>query len=489
MGRKSIIIIPILVLVSMLAGAGAVFAQAPYPSYGIGPDKHLFRIQTPYMPVRVLGTKLYEKNETGMLTDASGLNNPNDIFIDGSDSIYVADNYNNRVVKINDEGLILQQFGTGEGKQKLKAPEGVYASDNGDVYVADTGNQRIAVYSADGHWLKEYKKPGDVSLKNVMFAPIRVSLDARGFLFVVLKGSNQGIAVLSPEGKFQGFFGRNKTEMTLIDKLKRKLYTQEQVETSSNQEAASVSDLFIGSDHYIYTCTLNVTEGQIKKLNTKGEDLFKDVDMKVSSRFIDASGGLSIGDITVDSNGIIYSFDRNSGLVLVYDNDGQVLAAFGTKLTGNNYIIGSFGVPVSIAVNSKGMIYVADQTYNGIHVFKPTEFMNKVLTATNLYNNGDYAKAKPYWEDLLKRNVFYYKAHLGLGGIYYENEQWAKSMEEMKIAENQQLFSDAYWQLRVIWIQRNLNAIAASFVLLAVIFYLLNKWKRGKLKRMKEEQP
>jgi sugar lactone lactonase YvrE len=107
-------------------------------------------------------------------------------------------------------------------------------------------------------------------------------------------------------------------------------------------------------------------------------------------------------DIALDDNGIIYTIDRNSGLVFVYDNDGQVLASFGTKLTGNNYRIGSFGVPVSLAVNSKGTLYVADQVYNGVHVFKPTTFMNKVLTATKLYNDGDYLKAKPYWEDILK---------------------------------------------------------------------------------------
>jgi sugar lactone lactonase YvrE len=479
MKYKVIFMIPVIIFLSLYAGTNCVFAKAPYPSFAYGPEGKPFRIQTPYMPVHVIGNNLYQRDKSGSLIATNGLSNPDDLYIDQSDHIYVVDNNNNRVVKMNDAGVLLQEFGREKNpKAMLNGPEGVYVAQNGDVYVADTGNQRIVVYNANGQYIKEYKKPADVSLKNIMFSPIHVSMDSRGFLFIVLKGSNEGIVVLSPDGKFQGFFGRNMTNLSLIDRIKRKLYTKQQVATNSNQVAASVSDVFIGNDNYIYTCTQDVSTGQIKKLNSKGEDLFKDLDLKVDNANIEANGGLSISAITVDKNGFIYSIDRNNGIVFIYDNNGQILASFGTKLTGNLFRIGSFGMPVSIAVDSKGMIYIADQSYNGIQIFKPTKFMEEVFTATNLYNNGDYSKSKPYWEDILKKNVFYYKAHLALGEIYFENQQWAKSMSELKLAKNQQLYSDALWQLRVAWIQKNLNSLVAALVVLIVLLFGARRFKK-----------
>jgi hypothetical protein len=478
MKNKAIFTIPIIIILSLYMGASSVFARVPYPSFSYGPEGKPFPIQTPYMPVNVLGNKLYQQDQSGKLVNTPGLNTPNDIYIDKSNNMYISDSSNNRVVKITGSGVLLQEFGKGnDPKSRLNGPTGVYVSKNGDVYVADTGNQRIAVYKANGDFLKEYKKPADVSLKNTMFAPIQLSIDLRGFLFVVLRGSNEGIVVLSPDGKFQGFFGRNITQLSLMDRIKRKLYTKQQVATNSNQVAASVSDVYIGNDNYVYTCTQNISANQIKKLNTKGEDLFDTIDFNVNTDNFGSDGELSFSSITVDKHGFIYAVDKEHGLIFIYDNNGHILGSFGMKLTGNNFRIGRFGMPVSIAVNSKGVIYVVDQSYNGLQVFKPTKFMNEVFTATNLYNNGEYSKSKPYWEDILKKNVFYYEAHLALGEIYYENQQWSKSLTELKLAKNQKLYSDALWQLRVEWVKNNLNKLVAALVILIGLLFIAKKLK------------
>ncbi|MDP4085330.1 MAG: NHL repeat-containing protein [Bacillota bacterium] len=486
MKNKAIFTIPIIIILSLYMGTSSVFAKVPYPSFSFGPEGKPFPIQTPYMPENVIGNTLYQQDQ-GKLVNTLGLNNPNDIFIDKNDNLFISDSFNNRVVEINGNGILLQEFGMGNNpKSRLNAPDGVYVSQNGDVYVADTGNQRIAVYQSNGQFLKEYKKPDDVSLKNIMFAPIQLSIDERGFLFVVLRGSDEGVAVLSPDGKFQGFFGRNVTQLSLIERIKRNLYTKQQLATNSNQVAASVSDVYIGNDNYVYTCTQNVSTNQIKKLNTKGEDLFDNIDFNVNNDNFSANGDLSFSSITVDKNGFIYAVDKENGLIFIYDNNGHILASFGMKLTGNNFRIGRFGMPVSIAVNSKGEIYVVDQSYNGIQVFKPTNFMKEVFTATNLYNNGEYSKSKPYWEDILKKNVFYYEAHLALGEIYYENQQWSKSLSELKLAKNQKMYSDALWQLRVVWVQKNLNKLVAALVLLFSLFFIAKKFNiKLKIKKLR----
>lgn len=476
MKTKYFLLIPAIIILSFCMGGSDVFAKIPYPSYDYGPEGKPFRIQAPYKPVGVIGNNLYKKSQSGSFVKTKGLSNPEDIYIDKNNHIYVVDNYHNRVVEINNDGVLLQQFGTGKNpKTRLYSPEGVSVSNNGDVYVADTGHQRIAVYSPDGRFIKEYKKPAG---PKVMFAPVHISLDSRGFLYVVLKGSNEGIEVLSPNGKYQGFLGTNLTQLSLLDRIKRKLYTKKQLETNGNKVSASVSDEAIGSDHYIYTCTEDVSTGQIKKLNIKGDNLFKKVKFSLDDPNLKKNGGMSISAITVDKNNYIYAIDKNNGRVFIYDNQGRALASFGTKLTGNHFRIGSFGNPASIAVNSQGMIYVSDQSYNGVQVFKPTEFMKEVFTANNLFNQGEYSKSLPYWKDILKKNVFYYRAHLALGEIYYENQQWAKAMSQFKLSKNQKLYSQAFWQLRVVWMQNHFTKFTLAFVVLCILLFILMRFKK-----------
>lgn len=469
--------------ISILLPAGSVCAGAPYDSFAYGTDKRLFRIQTPYAPVNVIGNVLIYRDAQGNEIAKPGIETPNDIFIDSSDYIYVADTKGNRIVKITEEGLLLEEYGNGAEKSgQLNAPEGVYVAPDGNIYAADTGNNRIAVFSPEGDLVKEYKKPDDIRLSNVMFSPVRISMDIRGFLFVVLKGGNEGIMILTPEGKFDGYFGGNKVDLSPLEKLKRAIFSKEQIRKSSVKEAPSISDVFVGNDSYIYSCTRNVKKGQVKKYNSGAEDLFKEKDMQVRSTTTQGS----FGGITVDKNGIITIIDTAHGIVCQYDNNGEALISFGGKLMDNNLKVGVFGDPTAIAVNSKGNLFVTDRAYKGVHVFRPTDFMMKIHQATALYNDGKYLESKGLWEEILDRNVNYYKANLGLGKAYTKNRQWTEAMEELRVARHKEFYSEALWQARLEWLQKYFGFIASSLLVLGFLYLGFSKAQKRRKGGAKE---
>lgn len=92
----------------------------------------------------------------------TGLNSPAQIYVDGSDNLWVADRGHNRVLLFpnatafaNDEAatLVLGQknftshfYGT-PASSTLKAPSGVYGDAEGNIYVADTHNNRILIFN------------------------------------------------------------------------------------------------------------------------------------------------------------------------------------------------------------------------------------------------------------------------------------------------------------------------------------------------------
>ena len=73
------------------------------------------------------------------------LNLPTGVAVDGSGRIYITDSANNRIVRINDmTGAGWTTFGSfGSGTNQFSNPFGIHILPNGDIVVADSGNNRI----------------------------------------------------------------------------------------------------------------------------------------------------------------------------------------------------------------------------------------------------------------------------------------------------------------------------------------------------------
>jgi hypothetical protein len=88
------------------------------------------------------------------------LNTPNGIVVDGPGNIYIADQGNNVIRKVNTSGIITTIVGTGTAgfsgdgglasSAKLSGPTSVTVDATGNLYIGDNGNHRIRKVSSSG---------------------------------------------------------------------------------------------------------------------------------------------------------------------------------------------------------------------------------------------------------------------------------------------------------------------------------------------------
>lgn len=96
-------------------------------------------------------TQIYNKVQTAN-NYVSSLWYPTDVFVDETGNAFVADFYNNRIVKYTPTDTIGQivagQNGGGNNANQLSSPLGVQVTSNGDMYIVDRDNYRIQKWAA-----------------------------------------------------------------------------------------------------------------------------------------------------------------------------------------------------------------------------------------------------------------------------------------------------------------------------------------------------
>ena len=85
---------------------------------------------------------------------------PSDVAVDAAGNLYIADEYNHRIRRVDSSGIITTIAGTGERgfagdggpavEARLAGPRGVAVDADGNVYIADEGNHRIRKVDASG---------------------------------------------------------------------------------------------------------------------------------------------------------------------------------------------------------------------------------------------------------------------------------------------------------------------------------------------------
>ena len=135
------------------------------------------------------------------------------ITFDLKGNVWVADMGNNKVLKLTQDGQLLQTIDhAGSKNEHFNCPFGVSVSPEGLVYICDSRNHRVTVHDEEGMSLFAFGSKG--SGPGCFVGPRDVTFGTDGLVYVT-DGGNSSVCVCSKEGNFQKDF-RTKYTSTCI---------------------------------------------------------------------------------------------------------------------------------------------------------------------------------------------------------------------------------------------------------------------------------
>ncbi|MDP4150782.1 MAG: NHL repeat-containing protein [Bacteroidota bacterium] len=318
-------------------------------------------------------------NGTAGFTDGPGVtveyNSPYGVGRDAAGNTYVADQLNNRIRKINTDGLITTLASNDlSGLPLFKTIAGVVADAHGNVYVADQGYSKIDLITPAGAvsrfagitgWPGFADGPG---VQAQFIAPTGMAIDGQGNLYV---SDNTRIRKITPDA--------------MVTTLAGDLNAAFKDGTGTAAEFWSPGGVAVDGQGNVYVAdTYNM---RIRKITPGG--VVTTMAGTGGTAFQDGPGTVATFcypfGIAVDTSGNVYVADSRNYRIRKINAAGIVttLAGDGT----NGYKDGSgpaaeFAWPTSIALDAKGNLFVADQ---------PNNTIRKVTTAgvvTTFSGNG-----------------------------------------------------------------------------------------------------
>lgn len=400
-----------------------------------------------------------------------GLSSPEDLFMDSHSYLFIADTGNNRVLKVDPMGTIVQEINgnSSTAGTALSKPQGVFVSHDGTLYVADTGNYRIVVFNPDASVKLIIERPESHLLKEQLsFVPTKLVVDKRGFIYAVNKDDYRGILVFDAEGNFRGFFGSNPVGFSLRTLFIRLFATKAQKERIARRLPPPHSNVMIDEQGYIYSSTYYDTKNQIKKLSPAGVDVYNK-GLIVRYGFSRRGSSPALVDICVDDQGIISALDAGTGQVYQYDQDRRFILVFGVKGDGKS----EFKLPSSVFVDKTRKVYVLDKELAAIKVFRPTQFATLVHTASQLYYDGRYKEAEEPWREVLRLDSNYALAHTGIAKAALKRGDFDTALTHFRYAKDYLGYSSAFAKVRYKYLREHFGSFMGWVGLLIALLILL----------------
>ena len=134
-----------------------------------------------------------------------------------TNSIFIADTGNKRVVRLNYDGTDADFIYYGKEDEALIDPRGVSCNDD-YLVVADRQLEKVIVYDKETlAYVDEITRPDSTLIgATSTFVPTKVCVDNRGNLYIVSEGNTKGVMQLNLEGEFAGYIGANETPSSFL---------------------------------------------------------------------------------------------------------------------------------------------------------------------------------------------------------------------------------------------------------------------------------
>ena len=233
--------------------------------------------------------------------------------------------------------------------------------------------------------------------------------------------------------------------------------------------------MFLGQDGFIYTAVSAQRSQQINELSPVGANVFVDTGSEqrlhktqdFGERRLPWEPAARLVGVTVHNAGVVTTVDASAARLHQYDQDRNMLMAFGRQGVGRV----QFALPSEVEVDSRGLLYVLDGARSMIYVLRPTEFARSVHGASALQVERRYAEAASAWEGVLDSTSNYELAHSGMGAASYYEEDWREAMRRYSLGRDQLGYSLAFDEYRQGLLRRNMGwmVLGALVVIVGVL--------------------
>ncbi len=336
----------------------------------------------------VAGISTYAGNGTtgfsgdGGPATSAGLNRTEGVATDGAGNLYIADWQNNRIRKVDVvTGVITTVAGNGTAgfsgdgaaatSAMLKGPTGVVVDTAGNLYIADQANNRVrkvdvgtgVITTIAGNGTAGFSGDGAVATSAAMYSPTDLAFDGAGNLYIAYNANNRirkvaagtGIITTVAGNGTAGFSGNGGAATS----------------AALNQPAGIVID---GAGN-LYIA--DVANNRIRKVAT-GTGIITTYAGNGTAGFAGDGGAATSAQfstparVTLDKAGNLFVADQGNNRVR------EIFAATGiiTTVAGNGTqgfsgdggpgTAAAFNTPLGIAIDSAGSLYISDFGNNRI---------------------------------------------------------------------------------------------------------------------------
>jgi DNA-binding beta-propeller fold protein YncE len=281
---------------------------------------------------------------------------PRDIAFAPDGTFYVSDSRNHRILHFDPDGNLLNAFGaygasdyttqTIAAAGYFNEPWGLAVGPDGSVYVADTWNNRIQKFSANGEFVTMWGQFGAAETRYHFWGPRGVAVDREGRVFVTDTG-NKRVVIFDRDGNDLASFGGAGLGVGQFDE-------------PVGIEVDDAGRLFI-ADTWNKRIQIMIPDGDTL---TYPNHITWD---------IDGWYGESLDNkpfLAIDENYQVYVADPILGRVLVFNQHGDFLYAWGGFGSGTDEI----GVVGGLGVDPLGQVWVSDARNNRLMRFPVGEF-------------------------------------------------------------------------------------------------------------------
>jgi len=346
--------------------------------------------------------------QDGVGTNAQ-FNTPRGIAVDFRGNVYVADTGNNRIRMITPAGVVSTLLGNGTTvfsngtgtNSGFNSPWGVAVDFAGTLYVTDRHNTRIRII----------RNPTQVPLNrgvvttlagstsgstnatgtNATFAsPSGVAVDSQGNIYVSDRGNNL-IRKITPAGVVTTLAGQTTAGST------NATGTSASFRVPSGVAVNSAGDVYVADNNNFCIRKITSTGVVTTFAGIAGQGTQGYADGTATAAKFNYPNG-----VAVDSGGFVYVADTDNNRIRKITPLGVVSTFAGQATTGSTDAAGTnaqFNLPLGVAVDSAGNVYVADQFNNRIRKITAAGVVSTFAGSTAGFADGTGAGAqfnKPY---------------------------------------------------------------------------------------------